>query len=160
MLTLERLKQLLYYDPDTGIFWWVAPLGRVAVGTVAGTVTSRGYTRIRIGGRSYGAHRLAWQFVTGAWPEQEIDHINRDRMDNRWDNLRVATTSQNHANNTRKVGKYGFKGVSTATRSRWLAKIRVYGRLHHLGSFDTKEEAHAAYCRAAKEHFGEFARFA
>src|SRR5437879_5605760 len=99
MLTAERLKELLTYDPETGEFRWkVAPNGRVRVGDIAGCVSSRGYILIGIDGALYRAHRLAFLFMTGAFPEPQVDHSNRDKADNRWLKLREANNSQNNAN--------------------------------------------------------------
>jgi hypothetical protein len=105
-LTAERLRELLHYDPDTGDFTWRTARKRIPAGAIAGTV-ERGFRRITIGGGRHGprysAHRLAWLYMTGAWPNGYLDHINRDPDDNRFANLRLATNSQNQAN-TRGLG--------------------------------------------------------
>lgn len=162
-LTAERLREILHYDPETGLFTWCAhttPRHRTTGGQIAGRRQSRGYIQITIDGRCYVAHRLAWFYITGSWPAAEIDHINGIRDDNRFVNLREATRAQNMANSRRlHSNTSGFKGVSFDKRDgRWRAYIRGNQRRHHLGSFDTPEEAHAAYCAAAAELFGEFAR--
>lgn len=102
---------------------------------------------------------MAWLYVYGEWPDFEIDHINGDAHDNRICNLRRATHQQNMANSkVRAHNASGLKGVQRHTLSRkWRARIQVSGRTIHIGLFDTKEEAHEAYMRAARFHFGEFA---
>jgi HNH endonuclease len=162
-LTADRLRQLLSYDPETGIFRWrVQPNSRVPVGAVAGCVESSGYRRIRIDGRLYLAHRLAWLYVHGECPAGEIDHINGVKDDNRIVNLRPATDAQNRWNIDRhKNNKSGFKGVARDSRRLarpWKAGITVNGRRIRLGQFRTAEEASAAYEAAAREHHGPFAR--
>jgi hypothetical protein len=98
--------------------------------------------------------------VTGEWPKPEIDHINIDRPDTRWGNLRVASSSQNHANTpTPAANVSGFKGVGWHKgRRKWRARIKVNCKECHLG-LATAEDAHAVYCEAARKHYGEFARF-
>lgn len=160
MLTLERLRQLLAYDPETGAFTrLVAAPGRSGVGSAVGSVKS-GYLFTHIDRKAYSLHRLAWFFVHGSLPEMRVDHIDGDTLNNRIANLRLATHAQNLGNSKRrKDNTSGFKGVS-ADRSgaRWRAQIKRNGRIAHLGTFDTPEEAHAAYVAAATELFGEFAR--
>jgi hypothetical protein len=105
------------------------------------------------------AHRVAWLYMTGEWPAGDIDHINNNRSDNRFSNLRPATRSLNIANSTKKKSNSsGFKGVSFSKANRkWFAKITVNYRQQSLGYFNTPQEAHAAYVHAAREAFGEFA---
>lgn len=158
MLTADRLRRLLSYDRDTGVFrWLLANSPRVHVGDRAGSL-SQGYWNIQVDGVLYRAHRLAWLHVQGSWPIHGIDHINGDSQDNRFRNLRDADQAQNVANARRKVTcKSGFKGV-TAYRSRWVATIGKAGRKTHLGVFDTPEAAHAAYLAEAQKRYGEYAR--
>ena len=160
MLTAERLREVLGYDPLTGVFTWRE--GRrnqyARAGSVAGTLTWKGYVHIGIDRRYYGAHQLAWLYTHGEWARPCVDHRNGDRADNRIDNLRRATNSQNGAN----VGPYktntsGFRGVSPAN-GRWVASISKDGHQTHIGTFGTPEEAHRAYVAKAMELFGEFAR--
>ncbi|MGE0038076.1 MAG: HNH endonuclease [Xanthobacteraceae bacterium] len=105
---------------------------------------------------------MAWLYVTGTWPIEHVDHINGIRSDNRFVNLRLATNSENARNSRRRINNAcGYKGVHYKKRlKKFVAQIRVAGRVFHLGVFRTADEAHAAYCKAAKEHFGEFARAA
>lgn len=158
MLTQDRLKAVLDYNPETGVFVWKEWRGGKAhAGTAAGRL-SRGYVGIGVDGRRYRAHRLAWLYVTGEWPADEIDHINGAKADNRWVNLRQADRSINnqnrvraHRNNT--TGVLGVRPMLGTTR--FFASIRIRGRSIHLGTFDTTEQAHAAYLDAKRrEHAG------
>ena len=164
MITAEELRELLRYDPNTGIFRWKVKQRRVSygVGDVAGSLdSSSGYHRIRIDGRDYRASRLAWLYVYGRWPTDEINHKNTIRDDDRLANLREATRGQNNYNTKRfSTNTSGLKGVCWRSRDRmWQAQISVNGRTRHLGKFDTPEEAHAVYRAAALERRGKFARF-
>jgi hypothetical protein len=159
MITAEKLRARLDYDPATGLFTWRENQRRHS-GKLAGTIGVRGYIQIMLDKRQYRAHRLAWLHVHGAWPATALDHINGIHDDNRIKNLRLATPSQNGANrviNGRSTS--GFKGVSfQKDRSKWRAQIRVNWKPLYLGLFETAEDAHAAYLAAAKLHFGEYAR--
>lgn len=166
-LTQARLKELLHYDPAAGVFTWrVTRCHKAKTGQRAGNTTyngrSRRYRQIGICNRNYHAGRLAWLYVTGEWPSRCVDHANCDSLDDRWTNLRLATSSQNNAN--RRVCKNnttGFKGVSYHKgKKRYRAAIGLGRKSVHLGHYDTPEEAHAAYLAAAKRLFGEFARAA
>jgi len=167
-LTQERLKGLLSYDPDTGVFIWLASKSRrVKNGMRADRISkSTGYRVLKIGDRVFFCHRLAWLYMTGVWPENRIDHINLDRADCRWSNLRPATSGQNVCNRrAAKNIKSGLKGAyrihGTAFRKKpWKSVINLGGKIKHLGTFTTPEEANAAYAKAANEHFGAFARSA
>lgn len=158
-LTLGRLKELLDYDPDTGIFTWKVWRGGSAVaGSVAGNIDSHGHRQIKIDQIRYMAHRLAWLYFYGQLPNEEIDHINTIKNDNRINNLRMATHSQNmmhrgkNNNNTS-----GYKGVFwLKCASKWMAIIRVNRKRIYLGLFDSPFKAHEAYCEAAKLHHGVF----
>lgn len=160
-LTADRLRELLDYDPETGVFTWRVSRSNVHAGTTAGSAHRvMGYRLIRVDGHKYMAHRLAWLYTTGRWPLGEIDHINRDGLDNRIVNLRDASRSQNAGNQKRRTtNTSGLKGASPL-RGKWQGKICVRGEQIYLGLFDTPEAAHAAYCAAAEKHFGEFARTA
>jgi len=120
-LTAERLREVLRYEPETGVFVWrVRAARRIHVGAVAGNISpSSGYRFIGVDCRLYGAHRLAWLYMTGEWPKHQVDHVNMDCADNRWANLRDATCSQNTANSCVRINnKSGFKGVSWDKRRR------------------------------------------
>lgn len=152
MLTAERLRELLSYDPFTGLFTWRVSRGGMCAGMIAGTHDKDGYTQISIDSRLYKASRLAWFYIKGEWPGFEVDHRNTTRSDNSWDNLRQATNAQNKQN-IRKAhadSKSGFLGVC-ANRGRWQAEIQVNGKKKHIGYFDTPELAHAAYLEAKVE---------
>jgi hypothetical protein len=161
-LTAERVRELLDYDADTGIFRYRRNRGNgIRKGEVAGTNwRGNGYTVICVDQHFCGAHQLAWLHVTGTWPPQEVDHINTDRADNRFCNLRLASRSENLGNRARQANNTsGFKGVSFSKAARrWVASLQKEGTYYYLGLHDTPEAAHDAYCRAAKDVFGEFAR--
>jgi hypothetical protein len=166
-LTQARLKQLLHYDAGTGLFTRLLDTGggRHKAGTVAGCPGGRGgiYIELWVDGRRYSAHRAAWLWMTGSWPQHQIDHRNLNAKDNRWENLREATISQN-AMNIRGRAKSGAKGVyfieneKKCGRKRWRASIAKDGKSYSLGNFLTLEEAGAAYDAAALRLHGEFAR--
>lgn len=143
----EYLRDLFDYDPETGRLTWRRPRQGVSAGSLAGSVNSHGYRQVRIDRRLYKAHRIIWKIVTGQDPLLEIDHRNRDRTDNRWSNLRVATRSENAINRdriTRSVSS-PFRGVSYNRRDRrWQARIQRGGRSRSLGYFTSPEEAHSA----------------
>jgi hypothetical protein len=159
MTSLEELRKLLRYDPETGEFTWLVNRGRGRVGQPAGSTTGDGYRQIEVAGRSVRLHRVAWFWMTGEWPPEEIDHINSIKADNRWCNLRLATRSQNRANTrVHSRNQLGLKGVSYQKKGgRWSAQICVDNHRRRLGSFDSPELAHAAYMAAARKAFGEFA---
>lgn len=151
MLTAERLREALHYDHETGVFTWRSRTSnRVKIGDIAGAIDLNGYRLIGVDGRLYKAHRLAWLYVYGRWPVKQIDHINGVRDDNRFANLREATSGENHQNITRRSDNTsGFIGVTWHRQNmKWMAQIRVDGRYHYLGCFNTSEEANAAYLKA------------
>lgn len=162
-LTHERLLEVLIYDPATGLFRWkIKTSKRTIVGNVTGQTPKEGYLRIRIDGELFTAHRLAVFYMTGAWPETLVDHRDRDRTNNRWDNIRNASYSENAANQALSPrNTSGFKGVSwNADGRRWQAHIMVNKKSIYLGLFDKPEDAAEAYMVAAVKYFGEFARAA
>lgn len=157
-LTQARLKELLRYDPATGLFTWLVTRARAKQGTVAGQVDN-GYVMIGVDGVRYQAHHLAYLYVKGVWCEGLLDHDDGDRANNRWANIREATRAQNNRNSkTRSHNKCGLKGVQQHRSGKWASKIQFAGKQHYLGLFDTPEAAHQAYVDAAKAHYGEFAR--
>jgi hypothetical protein len=158
----SRLLEVLDYDPNTGIFRWKVKVSNfVKVGGQAGMVRRDGYRAISFGERLYTAHRLAWFYVHGFWPVDQLDHVNRERDDNRIANLREATRGQNMQNRVMSPDNLsGFKCVQKSKSGRWTARIVIAGKRKRLGWFDTPEQAHAAYVDAAKHYFGEFARAA
>lgn len=161
-IPIERLREVLAYNEQTGNFTWIKRLNnRGMPGSKAGCPSGKGYWIIRFDGKIYMAHRLAWAYVHGDCPEH-LDHINGDGTDNRIANLRPCTQATNNQNmRVRRNKKSPHKGVSLWRQgrySKWRARIVVDKVEISLGYFDTEEEAHAAYCAAAEKHFGQFAR--
>ena len=155
-LTQERVKILLTYDPETGIFVWNADgINQVKAGRIAGT-PHEGYVRICVDANRYTAHRLAWLYQTGAWPANVIDHINGRRNDNTWTNLRDVFQRENlenqyYASHCKKTP--GGLGVFPVSKSKsFRAQIRIRGRLKHIGTFKTPELASAAYWAEKRIH--------
>lgn len=163
MLTVERLYEVLTYDPETGVFKWKITRANSAIkGRVAGCFRNGegSYRQILIDGRKYYEHRLAWLYVHGEWPPM-VDHINLNKSDNAIKNLRKATVSQNLANSkVWKNNKLGVKGVRkrNGRDDLYEARLCFRGKQRVLGLFTSAEEAHTAYLDAAKQHYGEFAR--
>lgn len=160
MTDQEQLKMLLKYSPETGVFKWLISNGyHVKVGHVAGTLSKdKGYIRIDVLGKQYPAHRLAWLYMAGEWPKNHVDHKNLSKADNRWDNLRQATPSENKANSKiRPDNTSGFKGVSKFGK-KWKAQCSANGEHTYLGLFDTPELASLAYQSFAAVAQGEFFR--
>ena len=160
-LTQARLKEVLHYDPDTGYFTWaIRKSQRCAAGDRAGLVDkgAGGYIRIKVDGRSYLAHRLAFLYMEGVWPPKVVDHRNTNRVDNSWLNIRHANWHENACNKRlRSDNTIRLKGVHLHTSTgKWRAPIQVQGVRKSLGLYRTPEAAHAAYCAAAKTLHGEF----
>lgn len=157
MLEMVRLREVLRYDEASGLFTWlVSNSNCVLVGAEAGRrLNSNGYKEIQIDGRLYKAHRLAWLYVYGVWPDQ-IDHMNGDREDNRIVNLRSVSSVLNTHNqlSPHKNNRSGFLGVSIRPNGKFQADIRVGGKKRHLGSFSRPEDAHAAYVEAKRKFHG------
>lgn len=161
-LTQKELRKALNYDPLTGLFTWASPRKSVNVGEVAGDFSGR-YVRIKFQQKSYPASCLAWLWMTGAWPDNEVDHFDTNKHNNRWGNLREATRTQNSYNARPMRGKKysSLKGVSfvKGRKKGWVAHIRTGGKhSKFIGFYATAEEAHAAYAVKAKELRGEFVR--
>lgn len=152
--TIERLHELLTYDPETGLFRWRVSVGqRARPGSLAGTKNRKSYCGIKIDRRIYPAHRIAWAFCFGVWPTGEIDHINGDRNDNRIANLRDVPKAVNVQNQrfASSNNKSRFLGVSkVANHKAWYARIHANGRSIYLGSFNTPEQAHECYLEAKR----------
>lgn len=151
-VTHERLVEILNYDPETGIFTSRISVGPRKAGTSAGSLCNRGYLRIEICGHRYGAHRLAWFYVHGKWPNY-IDHIDGDKINNRISNLRDVSIAENSQN--MKLGRRnrtGIHGVWWSTKyGVWVARIGVHGKKHDLGRFPCLLDAVAVRKRAERE---------
>lgn len=155
MLTHERLKELLDYNPETGLFTnKVTRRGRALQGKTAGGKDKDDYIVIRLDYELYRAHHLAWLYVYGVWPSDLMDHKNRIRYDNRIENVREATFADNLQNTGQyKTNKSGYRGVCFDKRSKkWRATIAVHHKQKYLGLFDTPEEAHEAYLKAKAQY--------
>jgi len=152
ILCAQELRDLLDYNPDTGVFTYRRSVPRRKAGAPAGGMND-GYLRIRFAGMKHPAHRLAWLYVHGCMPSMDIDHIDGDRMNNRISNLREATRSVNAQNLHKPTAQSesGWLGV-TKHFHKFQARIRVDGKLRHIGSFKTPEEAHSAYLEAKRRH--------
>jgi hypothetical protein len=154
-LTAERVRELLDYDPATGVFVWKVKRGNNGrrAGEVAGSVRVDGYLAIGVDRYIYTAHRLAWLYIHGEWPGKDLDHVNGIKTDNRLANVRLATHSQNMCNQrvAQKNNKAGLLGVSPHHK-KWQATIGVNGVKLRLGRFDTAQEAHEAYLSAKRKH--------
>lgn len=164
-LTAARLRELLRYDPETGVFTRRQNLSNSKAfkpGDVAGGIDkSTGYIKISVENRAYWAHRLAWLYVHGLWPDGLLDHRDENKANNAIRNLRPADKSLNGQNVTaaRSSSKSRLLGACPDGKGRWQATITVNRKQRHLGRFDTAEEAHAAYL-AAKAELHPFARSA
>lgn len=150
-MTGERLRELLDYEPLTGVFTWAVARQGIQLGRIAGRL-SNGYRRIMIDGESYAAHRLAWLFIHGSFPKSMLDHVNGDKDDNRITNLRLCDrflNAQNLCLNGK--GTTGYLGVTfDKSYQRFKAQIKFRGVNKFLGRFDTPIEAHQAYVDAKK----------
>ncbi|WP_430316955.1 HNH endonuclease [Pseudomonas sp. p1(2021b)] len=148
-ISLDELKSTLSYSPATGKFTWLKTLGsRAQVGSVAGYLHCRGYRFIRLKGKRFAAHRLAFFWMTGRFPMEDIDHINGNRDDNRWENLREASRSENLENINPKPNQSGMLGVTRTRCGNWTARIMKNGKQHYLGTFYSPDDAGAAYLEA------------
>ena len=155
MITQERLKEYLSYDPETGYFTWIKfKNARSPIGSIAGCPNNLGYIRIRFDSKFYHAHRLAWFYFHGEWPKNEIDHIDGNPSNNKLSNLRDVSPSVNSQNRKKAQAgsKTGTLGVSlNFRRNRYVSKIVLDGKIHYLGTYGTIEEAHAAYLNKKRQ---------
>lgn len=154
-MSIEAMKQLLSYDIETGEFMWTDKAPHKVAGKPANAKDSLGYVCLRVDGKMYKAHRIAWAFVYGEWPELHIDHINGNPSDNRICNLREVDRYANMQNEhtARLNNKSGYLGVCP-NGNNWRAEIRVDGKKINLGTYKTPVEAHEAYV-IAKRKFHE-----
>lgn len=148
MLTQEELKKQLSYDPVTGEFT------RFSTGKKTGSPNKRGYLYIQLNGKHYRAHRLAWLYIYGEWPKDQIDHINHVIDDNRIENLRAVSRIENQRNRKRnKNNTSGYHGVHwCAAANKWAARIKTNGKVRHLGVFENKDDAIAIRKQAEKDN--------
>lgn len=163
----QKLAARISYDAASGCMTWRPLSGDSAeaqrwnkryAGGRLGYVTSNGYVKIHFDGQFFHGHRLAWFLHFGCWPVGLIDHIDGVRSNNAIENLREATPAQNCQN--RRALRGALKGVTRVQSGKWVARIGVEHRRIHLGTFDSADEASAAYASAAAQHFGPFARAA
>lgn len=166
MITHAQLLELVKYDPETGLFTLRKDGPRLRAGTVLNrdhlippSQTRQSQVYLLDHGHIL-AGRLAWFYMTGEWPEDEVDHRDRDGWNQKWDNLRPSTRSLNQANTLYKTNRSGHKGVHyRADLKKFRAMISIGGKNKSLGHFEKFEDAAAVYAEQAKRHFGEFARF-
>jgi HNH endonuclease len=155
-LTAQRLREYLHYDHQTGAMTRLIKVGRRhKPGPITGCISEYGYLRVRVDKRLYLAHRLAWLWMTGEWPTVFIDHIDGNRLNNVWSNLREATNALNMQNvkGARADSQLGILGVSICKRNgTFKAQIGYEGKTHFLGRFKTSEEASAAYMEAKRKY--------
>jgi hypothetical protein len=149
MITQEYLKEILDYNPETGIFTWkIKKNGTKGINSIAGHIDKKGYFRIKINSISHKAHRLAWLYVYGNTPKGQIDHVNGVKHDNKISNLRIVSNRENCQNRIehrqgKLVGCYYNK-----RDKKWQAQIQINGKQTFIGLFETQREAHAAYLKA------------
>ena len=156
-LTAEYLRSVLHYDQETGIFTRkVSTANQVKIGDVAGCPDGQGYLQIKVQSRRYIAHRLAWLYIRGSWPNDQIDHINRNRSDNRIANLREVSHKQNMQNRSKSSNNTsGHPGVYWHKQSsKWVAQIMHNQKQIHLGCFTNLEEAVAARKAGELKYWG------
>jgi hypothetical protein len=144
-LSIAELRMMLSYEPQTGHLYWIIGGGRRRMDVPAGKLCKDGYRRVGINNKHYAAHRLAWALMTGEYPEDQLDHVNRNRDDNRWENLRKATCQENNCNKGRDPALLGTTFISSI--GKWQAQFR--GR--YLGTFSTAQEANEAYLTARSQ---------
>ena len=156
-ITQEHLRQLLAYSAETGVFTRkVSTSNSVKVGDIAGSPSSNGYINIGVLGKLQKAHRLAWLYVYGVWPSEDIDHVNRDRTDNRICNLRAVTRQQNMHNTSRlSNNKSGHPGVHwDVAAKKWVAQVGHNGKSTYVGQFSLLEDAVAARKAGELKYWG------
>lgn len=160
MVTIERVKELFEYNPATGLFTRLIKVKRHNKGDVAGCLKKDGYVVIKIDGVIYYAHRLAYFYMTGRWFDGETDHKDLNRSNNKWDNIRESTYSQNQMNTGLwKTTTSGHKGVHWDKSSKkWRVRMGVNNKVLNFGSYESFEEACVVRKNKEIEFFGEFSR--
>jgi hypothetical protein len=159
MLTPDLLKSLFQYDSETGnLIWRVTKSATAPAGSIAGSVNAKGHVNVQVNKKMYAAHQIVYALHHGHIPP-EIDHINGIKTDNRVENLRPCTSSQNKGNvGLSRANKSGYRGVSLNTRNGFYhAQIKINGKQTYLGRFELPEDAARAYNTEAIKHFGDFA---
>lgn len=156
MITAERLWEVTELDDEHGILR--RKVGRYA-GQPLGTLDAHGYLVATVDGKQYKVHRLIWLYVYGKWPDNQIDHANRVKTDNRITNLRDSTIAQNRQNRVRKPNAVGLTGVYASSKNRFCASIKCNGKKYNLGNFETAKQAHDAYLSAKRKLHKKFACF-
>jgi hypothetical protein len=152
-LSLNRLRAVLHYASDTGVFTWRTNIGGKAMGSVAGCVSPKGYLYISIDRITHKAHRLAWLYMTGVHPAKSLDHIDQDKLNNCWANLRELTHTENQQNKSRVTARSKSRLLGACyipSRHGYRSQIQVDKKVHVLGHFDTAEEAHQVYLEAKR----------
>ena len=159
-LTKRRLLEVMRYDTFTGNFHWLKSFGNRKAGDVAGRLSENGYLLVSVDCRIYRVHRLVWLYQYGKFPEQYVDHIDGDKLNNRLCNLREATLAENQKNQgIPKHNTSGFKGVYWNSKDKkWIAKSQLRGKMHYLGGYATPEEASEVYQEFCRNRHGEFYR--
>lgn len=151
IITAARLRELLNYDPETGVFTWAVDRGPARKGGAAGAAQKIGYVVIRLAGQLYYAHRLAFLHMTGEWPKMTVDHIDGCKSNNRWSNLRDVDHVTNCENQRFAQGVADMMGAVWNKRTKnWRSVITTGDKQVHLGTFSTPEAAHAAYIEAKR----------
>lgn len=153
-ITAEKLREITNYDADAGGLTWKVMLNaRGPVGATVGNLIPKGYRQTQMFGNKYYIHRLVWLYVTGSWPKMELDHIDGKRANNRFENPREATVSENQQNRKKAQANsiLGVLGVSRNGRFGYRAIIKCGNVFRHIGTFRTSEAAHAAYVQAKRE---------
>lgn len=159
-ITQKELKTWFDYDPNTGILTWKSkptPKGRVVIGAPAGALkagTHGNYLHTQILGYRTGNHRIIWCWMTGVWPD-EIDHLDRDGLNNRWNNLEDKGKSRNMLNRSRSHQCRHLRGATPRKNGKWVSQIGFEGKNIHIGTFGSEQEAHDAYLKKSLELFGE-----
>ena len=162
-IPIQELKEIVHYDPETGIMKWAKLLNaRAPIGKECGRTMTRGYRAFIVRRKTIYTHRAAWAYVNGSWPKNTIDHINGNKSDNRISNLREATSGENNRNSkTPKSNTSGVKGVSwNSKHQRWRARVGINKKDIHVGEFLTIQQAENAIIEMRKTLHGEFARHA
>jgi len=152
MTEQQAMQELLRYDEKTGEFWWTNNAAKKVAGKIANAKDKHGYICLKVNGKMYKAHRLAWYFVYGSFPEKNIDHINGNKSDNRICNLRMASLTLNMQNirKAKSNSSTGLLGISK-NGSGWRAEIRIDGKKRNLGTYKNKETAHSIYVEAKRK---------